>query len=115
MFSLCRGGNLRIRLLESVAETIEIHMLNVTIFFNQAGQIEFWSKQAINSFLGIWMTVEQIKLSGFLIRPILPLQIGGRRKIRGRKMHAFFKKHVPKSRFGTTSSVRSFCALVWIA
>ena len=106
---------LRTRSLESVAKTIEIHMLSVTFFFNQTDKIRFCSIWAINSFLGIWMTVEQIKLSGFFIRHIWPLQIGGRRKIRDRKTYVFFKKHVPKSSFGTRSSVRPFCALVWPA
>ena len=74
-------------------------MLSVTFFFNQTDKIRFWSIWAINSFLGIWMTVEQIKLSGFFIRPIWHLQIGGRRKIRDRKTHVFFKKHAPKIQF----------------
>ena len=69
-------------------------MLSVTFFFNQTDKIRFWSVWAINSFLGIWMTVEQNKLSGFFIRSIWPLQIGGRRKIRDRKMIVFFSKNM---------------------
>ena len=66
-------------------------MLSITIFFNQSGKIRFWPNQAIKSFLGIWMTIAQIKLSGFLIPSLWALQIGGPTQIRDQKMHVFFK------------------------
>ena len=66
-------------------------MLSVTFFFNQTDKIRFWSVWAINSFLGIWMTVEQNKLSGFFIRPTWPLQITKSKFRNHRKMHVFSK------------------------
>ena len=83
-------------------------MLSVTFFFNQTDQFEFWAVWAINSFLGIWMTIEQIKLSGFLIRPIWTVQIGGPTKIHDLKMHVFFQKTYLKIHF----YCNIFCALV---